>query len=650
MRTLPYLLATAGHVDHGKSTLVKTLTGIDPDRLPEEKSRGITIDLGFAPLWLEHPHDDAARLQVGIIDVPGHEDYITTMAAGTGAADAALLVVAANEGWMPQTQEHFEILQYQQIPRLVVAITKADAGVLEETRQGVRQRLNGSRFADSPIVAVSALTGAGLSELKTTLATMLLIAPPRNDAGKPRLFIDRVFSRPGLGTIVTGSLIGGALAAQMPIRIDPQQHQSRIRTLHTHGAATERAMPGMRVAANLPDVPAHGPGAPKRGDVVMSPRCAGAVDSFDAALWRLESNVPSLARALVRNGMQVRIQLGTQDVGAKLLVLQGDPIAAGGSGLVQLRCERPVSLFAGDFIVVRDWSKRHTLAGGRALVLDASRSRMRTDSRIDRLARLAASMDDIKKLVTETVPAVGAVRRSQLLLQSRWSDGEIAAAIDDAIAAGTLGCTEEWIYRRQWLERIAAESVALITRWHTQHPTEAGMPMLEWKSALARMGVPPELLPQVLSAGRRMLHVHDNRIRLQSHRPQLPAYLTGAERRLREELGRHPFDPPSRAQLAPDLRSREALDYLVAVGDVVAIAPTVLISREAFQSAIVRIRQFLRANAGRGATVAELKQLLGSNRRVMVPLLEMLDARGITKRKGDLRTLCEAPAEQQAAV
>jgi selenocysteine-specific elongation factor len=260
---------------------------------------------------------------------------------------------------------------------------------------------------------------------------------------------------------------------------------------------------------------------------------------------------------------------------------------------------------------------------------------------------MGASVDDVETILGEVVPAAGAVSREQVLVRSRWSKEAIAAAIDKVQAGGYVVDLGDFVCHRTWFEEICRRSEKMVAKWHEQRPMEAGMPMTEWKWAMVQLGA-ATILSRVLEQKRDLFEVRDHRIRLRSHRPQLPAYLVAAERRLREELERHPFNAPSRPQLAPDLRNQQALDYLLAIGEVVSISPTVLISRAAFQEAVVRVRQFLRGH--RGATVADLKQMLGSNRRVMVPLLEALDARGITKRMGDLRVLCEASAERQVGV
>src|ERR1700730_101408 len=258
-----FILATAGHVDHGKSALVKALTGTDPDRLPEEKARGITIDLGFADLNLAGPAGE--KFQVGVVDVPGHEDFIRNMIAGVGSIDLALLVVAADDGWMPQTEEHLQILTYLGVQRGVIALAKSDLGRIDITTDEIRIQLRGTAFVASPIVPTSVRTGEGIENLKSAIASELAAMHPQRDFGKPRLFIDRVFTLRGIGTVVTGTLTGGRFHRGQSIIVQPQKLPARIRSIQSHGVELDCAQPGMRTAVNLPDVAVD---QIKRGDVI----------------------------------------------------------------------------------------------------------------------------------------------------------------------------------------------------------------------------------------------------------------------------------------------------------------------------------------------------------------------------------------------
>ncbi|HEY9462626.1 MAG TPA: selenocysteine-specific translation elongation factor, partial [Vicinamibacterales bacterium] len=375
-----YIVATAGHVDHGKSALIKALTGTDPDRLPEEKARGITIDLGFAHLELGSP-EVTSPIDVGIVDVPGHEDFVKNMVAGVGTIDLALLIVAADDGWMPQTEEHLQILSYFGVRRAVVSLTKADlAGDEAASISDIRLRLQGSPFADAPIVPTSVVTGQGLETLKSALAQELSAAPPPRDIGKPRLAVDRVFTLSGAGTIVTGTLVGGWLQRGQAVLIQPSGHPARIRRIQSHGRDVERSGPGTRTALNLADVdPVAGV---HRGDVITVPDMGSASDCLDVML-----EISARASRPLKDGVRARVHYGSGNVPAHIALGAGKELTPGERQLAQLRLESPVFLVAGDYLTLRDWSEQQTLAGAIVLDPDATRRAFRSTDRQQWLTR-----------------------------------------------------------------------------------------------------------------------------------------------------------------------------------------------------------------------------------------------------------------------
>ncbi|HSV16700.1 MAG TPA: selenocysteine-specific translation elongation factor, partial [Tepidisphaeraceae bacterium] len=366
----PYILATAGHVDHGKSALVLALTGIDPDRLPEEKARGITIELGFAELRLPSPPDvaPAVEYQVGVVDVPGHEDFVKNMVAGVGSIDAAMLVVAADDGWMPQTEEHLQILTYLGVSHGVIALSKIDLAVDEQRAiDAVRQKLRGSPLADAPIIPTSVPAKRGLTELKSALAEVLARTPPQRDLGKPRLSIDRAFSLKGVGTVVTGTLAGGQLRRGQQVIVQPTGVATRIRGMQSHNREIELALPGSRVALHLADVhPSDGramraPSTVGRGDVVSVAELGAPSRTIDVLLER--SSRQATARTL-KNGTLVQIHHGTSATPARVRLLGATQLEPGNRGIARLALQSPLLALTGDRFVVRDWPEQHTLAGG----------------------------------------------------------------------------------------------------------------------------------------------------------------------------------------------------------------------------------------------------------------------------------------------
>ena len=335
-----FILATAGHVDHGKSALVKALTGTDPDRLPEEKARQITIDLGFAELNLAGP--DEQRFHIGIVDVPGHEDFVRNMIAGVGSIDLALLVVAADDGWMPQTEEHLQILNYLHVQRGVVALTKSDLGGIDAVAEQIREKLRDTLFARASIVPTSICTGEGIENLKDALATELATAEPQSGICKPRLFVDRAFTLRGIGTVVTGTLSGGSIRRSQDVVVQPRNVSTRVRSVQNHGRDVEIAQPGMRTAINLPDL-SIGEDGIQRGDIITVDSLGRSQATIDVLLEkssRLKRN--SSAARPIKNGGSVQVHFGTGRIAAKITLLDQPAVGAGQSAIARLRLDSPI--------------------------------------------------------------------------------------------------------------------------------------------------------------------------------------------------------------------------------------------------------------------------------------------------------------------
>ena len=391
-----YVIGTAGHVDHGKSTLVQALTGIDPDRLAEEKAREMTIDLGFA--WLELG-DEAAQVEVGVVDVPGHRDFIENMLAGVGGIDVALFVVAADEGVMPQTREHLAILDLLEVRGGVVALTKTDLVAddpdwLELVMLDVSEALQGTVLADAPILPVSAKTGAGMAELKQVLWQKLAASPPRPDNGRPRLPIDRIFTLSGFGTIVTGTLIDGRFHIGDTVEIQPTGLKGRIRGLQTHKTKLDVARPGSRVAINLTGIDKDDLA---RGHVVAAPDVIGHTILFDAAYRHL----PDATKPLKHN-TTIKLFVGAAELLARVRVLGSERIEPGQSGWLQLATTEPVAVTRGDRFILRRPSPGETIGGGR--VLDPHPGRRHRRFRSETVERLKTlSQGTPAELLLQTV-------------------------------------------------------------------------------------------------------------------------------------------------------------------------------------------------------------------------------------------------------
>jgi selenocysteine-specific elongation factor len=626
-----FIVATAGHVDHGKSALVKALTGTDPDRLPDEKARGITIDLGFAHLELPAAGLGPSFL-LGIVDVPGHEDFVKNMVAGVGAIDLALLVVAADDGWMPQTEEHLQILSYLGVRRAVVALTKIDLARDERVVSAkIRETLRNTSFAGAPIIPTSVVNGRGLDELKAALAKVLANAPPPTDIGKPRLPVDRVFKLQGIGTVVTGTLTGGTLRRGQPIVIQPSGKKGRIRTIQSHNRDVEASGPGRRTALNLPDLSA--PEDVQRGDTITLEAFCGPSTIVD-----VQMEISSRAARPLKDRSRVRIHHGSCNVTAHVAFYEGKDLAPGMHALAQLRFERPSFVFAGDRFIVRDWAEQYTLAGGIVLDPDASRKLFRNEAQLRFLSERGQSSDDVSRFVASQVMRDGAARRSQLLLKSRFSAGATSDAVTRAAVEGKILIRGEYAFDSAKFQAWRGHASDAIDEHHRAHPEQLGMSLTDLRRIL-KAELPDQdpfdafvedlCMEEFVRVG--------NAIRRATHRPALPAKLQAAGAKLRSTLAAKPFDPPSRKELAPDAASQQALRFLIATGEAVEINTEVLMTSDSVRRATALIRQFLRDHGQ--ATVSELRQTLGSSRRVIVPLLERLDREGVTVRRDDKRSL-----------
>ena len=627
-----FILATAGHVDHGKSALIKALTGTDPDRLPEEKSRGITIDLGFAHLDLPAPAGETGACTVGIIDVPGHEDFVKNMVAGVGSIDLALLVVAADDGWMPQTEEHLQILTYFGVRRAVVALTKIDLAS-DEPRAvaALRQHLCNSMFAEAPIVPTSVMSGRGLADVKTTIAGVLSRTPPPRDNGKPRLPVDRVFTLTGTGTVVTGTLSGGILRRSQSVVIQPSGKAARVRRLQSHGLDVDAAGPGSRTALNLADVDAHD--GVHRGDVVTIPGLGRPNDIVDVLL-----EISARAERPLKDSLRVRVHHGSGNVAAHVALATGKELAVGARTIAQFRLELPAFMFTGDRFTVRDWQEQHTLAGGVVLDPDAQQKAFRDKDRLKWLQSVADAIEDPARLMAAHVARDLAVRRSCLLLKSHFSHDDIVAAVERLRHAGTVVSVADVVVDSTKWQALLKAAADIIDADHHAHPEHMGLALTELRKALdADLSLDELFAPLISEVCERGFQRAGAVIRRAAHRAALPESLQAAAAKVRQALSVKPLDPPSRKEVTSAAVSQQALRFLIETGEVVEISTDLVMLARAVGQAAQLVRLFITEHGP--ATVSELRQTLASSRRVVVPLLEHFDRTFVTLRRGDRRTL-----------
>jgi selenocysteine-specific elongation factor len=618
------ILATAGHVDHGKTALVEALTGTNTDRLPEEKARGITIDLGFAHLALP-------GTSLGIIDVPGHEDFIRNMVAGLGAIDLALLVVAADDGWMPQTEEHFQILHYLGVRQGLVAITKCDRGDPERITTDVRLRLRGTLLSETHIVQTSAHTGRGLEQVKQELERICAAIPPRRETHKARLFVDRAFTLQGAGTVVTGTLAGGSLARGQTVSLQPQNLRARIRSLESHKQPLEAALPGMRTALNLPDLR---PEQIPRGSIVTTVDPAKPSRTIDAFVER--SARAFLPTHPLKDKSVIQLHYGSARTTARIVFLDQKELLPGETAIARLRFTTPNFVFVGDRFILRDASGRQTIAGGIVLESDGEGTVFRSMPERNFLRERANRPNDLVRLLTTQIQRDRVIRRAALLVQSNFSNEQITSAVNELGRQQKAFTNETIVTDFAWWEDLRRRAIDAIEAEHAAHPERAGLDLTKLRMQLALEDAELEnaLLADLAARG---ISSRQGVIKRRTHEPSLPAKLVGPAAKIRAALSARPFDPPSRKELAADPDAQQALRFLIETGELIAINDDVVLSGEALAQMELRIAQALRGSGS--ATVSELRQVLGTTRRVVVPFLERCDRLGLTSRQGDRRTL-----------
>jgi selenocysteine-specific elongation factor len=603
------VVATAGHVDHGKSTLIARLTGIDPDRLAEEKRRGLTIDLGYA--WCTLP----SGREIGFVDVPGHERFIANMLAGVGPVGLVLFVVAADEEWRPQSEEHLQILDVLGVEAGVVALTKrdlVDGGRLAEVAADVRERLAGTGLAAAPIVPVSAEVGSGIDALLEALDAMVVGATAPAPS-RTRLFLDRVFAIKGAGTVVTGTLTGGCVRVGDEVEVSGVG-RARIRSLQTHRTDEPVACPVSRVAANLVGVERE---RLARGMVLTVPRAWRPTSTFDGSFRPIRGlSHPVSARGAYK------LYLGAAEIDVRLRVLDGTRIRPGEEGFVRLRTAEPVTLDVGDRYVLRESGRRETVGGG--VARDPAPPARGTDAEARLRARATASRDELPALL---VRERGVVRVDE----ARLLTGSDAAPR----RAGA------WFVRDDVADDVDLTLTAALSDFHRHEPLAEGLDVREARGAIApalrASGVRPSAAltdDLVASAVERGIVVRSSSsIRLPDHRAAAVSGSPEGDRLLAAIGGHRATTPPSIPELVAGGVSRTAIDAAIADGTVVRVAPDLVFTAETIE----RARAVVRDAGARGVTVSAFRQALGTSRKYALPILGWFDARGFTRREGDVR-------------
>ena len=629
------IIGTAGHIDHGKTALVRALTGIDADRLPEEKRRGITIDIGFADL-------DLGDVRVGFVDVPGHEKFVKNMLAGAHGIDVVALVIAADESVMPQTREHFDICRLLGISCGLVVVTKkdlVDEELLQLVRAEARELIAGSFLEDAPVVAVNSRTGEGIEELKQTLREIGSSAPARSADFVTRLPIDRSFTMRGFGAVVTGTLIAGQINEGDELELLPARTRVRVRGLQVHGAQVKQAFAGQRTAVNLGGIEAA---AIERGMTLAPVGRLRPTQAIDVRV-QLLANAPRPLRSRQR----VRMHIGAAEVLARVGVLEeGGEIKPGQQGLVQFRAESPVVAVLGDRFIIRAYSPQQTIGGGEVLDAFASRHRARDLAGARAFLQSLSSGERAMQMALFAGRAghVG-LRRAELAAQTGWTDEVIEAAAKQALAGGDVIDVEGTLISRESfaeLKRVVSEEVAA----HHQHePLSRGLAREVLRERCFAHSL-PELFRAVISELEKegSLLAEKDIVRRREH----TRALSEEDTRLRDNLEKV---YRGAALAAPSLNEaleragagasaphgRKVLQLLIDSGVLVKVHGEMYFHRASLDELTKKLHAYAASHADRAIDVAAFKDLAGTSRKYAIPLLEYLDRQRVTRREGDRR-------------
>lgn len=634
-KMLHVVVGTAGHIDHGKSALVKALTGIDPDRLKEEKLRGITIDLGFAHLSL-------GDLQVGFVDVPGHEKFVRNMLAGVGGIDFVLLVVAADESIMPQTREHFDICRLLGIQAGIVAITKVDLveqELVELVREEVREMTRGSFLEGAELVAVSSKTSEGIEDLKSAIGRLALAIPQRSSSKLLRLPIDRAFSMRGFGTVVTGTLTSGEAKKEEEVELVPGGVIARIRGIQVHGAPSDRAVAGQRTAVNLQGVElSH----VKRGMVLTLPHLFGPTQILDASLVLLPGSRP------LKNLIKVRFHLGTAEVLARVALLGQDTLAPGQSGYAQLRLDSPLFTLHGDTFIIRQFSPAVTIGGGQVLNPSPAKHKTTDKQALEAMRSLASGTLEEKIPVLIATHAKPAMDLGELNSLLGMPDAELRSVCSRLAAAGKcimVSAPLPILILPRVIDALQAETAKRVEEFHAQNPLLKGISREELRKRIYG-DLPLEVFRFCLDrlVEKRKIRLQEEMVSLFGREVQLSAQSQQIKERIETLFLQSGFQPPSLAELPDSISSqsdevRKIYFWMLKERILVKVSDDLAYHH----STLEEMKKKIRTNFAPGAKfgVAEFKELFGLTRKHAIPLLEFLDRERFTRRQGNDRILLD---------
>jgi selenocysteine-specific elongation factor len=621
-----FVFGTAGHIDHGKTALIYALTSIDTDRLPEEKERGMTIDLGFA--WMKLPSGE----KVGIVDVPGHENLIKNMIAGATGIDAVILVVDANEGWMPQTEEHFQIVDLLDIKYSIIVITKID--LVDQTRlnfveKQIKERLKNTVLSNAPIVKVSTVKNIGIDQIKLAIQDLIPRMKPKRDIGKPRLFIDRVFNIKGSGTVVTGTLIGGTLHQGMEVTIFPSYKKTRLKSLQTYKEKVEKAFPGSRVALNLVGMEKN---ELHRGDIVFETKQIKASKNIDVRIQLL----PQVKKYSLTNGSELFFFTGTKEILAKVILNQKKYFEPGETGFAQLRFRESLATYLGDRFILRIPSPPKTIGGG--LIIDplAYKHHFKHKDVVTLLQKRAKL--DLDELVLTELKKNIFIEKNNLLNNSNYADSEIKEIVESLKKQAEIIATNSWLIDKNYWQGQKTKFMNRLSREYELYPLQAGFPSNKFQSYFYYLK--PEIFNNLIDSliNTDKIGLKKGIIFLTSRKPKISSQQKILISKILKILKDNPTNPPNEKTLISQIAGgKEIIDFLIQEGEIVKLSDGILLESKNYDIMKNKLIDFLKVNGS--ISIAQVRELLGLSRKYIIPLLNKMDEEKITQRKENVRIL-----------
>jgi selenocysteine-specific elongation factor len=620
------VIGTAGHIDHGKTALIYALTSIDTDRLPEEKERGMTIDLGFA--WMKLPSGE----KIGIVDVPGHENLIKNMIAGATGIDAVILVIDANEGWMPQTEEHFQIIDLLNIKYGIIALTKVDLvdqNRLSVVEKEIKERLKNTNFFNAPLIKISAVKNIGMEQIKSAIQNLIAKIKPKRDIGKPRISIDRVFKVKGSGTVITGTLIGGTIHTGMEVTIFPSYRKTRIRNLQSYKEKVESAFPGSRVALNLVGIEKS---ELHRGDIVFGTKQIRASKNIDVQIQLL----PQAKKYSLINRSEVFFFSGTKEILAKVILDEKKYLQDGETGFGQLRFKESMATYLGDRFILRIPSPSKTIGGG--LIIDPLAPKHNfKDKDIINFLQTRIKLD-LRELILTELNKIIFIKKDNLLANSNYADSEIQEMVELLIKEGKIIATNYWLIEKNYWEEQIKRFMNQLNHEYELFPLQIGFPLNKFQSYFYYLK--PEIFNHLIEVLTNTKNIGSEKgiIFLPSTKPKISPEQKILISKILKIIKDNPLNPPDEKKLNSQIAgSKEIIDFLIQEGEIIKLNEGILLENKNYDMMKNKLIDFLKINGS--ISISQVRTLLGISRKYIIPLLNKMDQEKITQRKENNRIL-----------